>query len=267
MKIKFLSALAVIMIPFLGVASAATFDVKVRGQLTRSQGFCPDGADLCGTASLERYGEAQYRSFLFVNGEPSQSCGPHAGLFDYNAIVTFTLHDGSKLKLHETGTLCTPGNSFAAGGLNSYGNPSFFDAQWQVVSATGQFAGLIGSGTSSGHIAGAAIVIQYSGTVNVGSNDASIRLSWRIDVNGAPATCAQVGASYVRVLVSGIGTAEEFDFDCDKNSAEFVISAGDYTVEIALIDSAGFTLGSVPPQNVETFIGQVTDIGLYDFAF
>jgi hypothetical protein len=257
--------MAVVTAAFLGVASAAAFDVQVRGHLTRSQTFCPDGAVLCGTAYIEGYGNAEYRSFLVANGGPSESCGPHSGLVDYDAIVTFTLPDGSTLKLHEVGTLCTPGNSFPTGGLNSYGNPLSFDAHWQVVLATGQFAGLIGSGTSRGTFAGAAIVIRYGGTVNEGSNDATVRLSWDIVVNGAPGTCDEVGASHIRVLLSGVDTTE-VEFDCDQKSAEFVINAGNYAAEIELVDTAGVILG-VAVRTFEVFIGYVFDLGHYEFAF
>ena len=272
MKTKLLSALmAVITMAFLGVgpASASAFDVQVRGHLTRSQGFCPSGAMLCGTASIEGYGNAEYGWFLVAASGPSKSCGPHSGSFDYTALVKFTLPDGSKLTSREIGTLCSPGNSFPTGGLNSYGNPRFFDAHWQVVSATGQFAGLIGNGTSRGTFAGAAVDIRYGGTLNVGSNEATVRLSWDIFRNGAPATCEEVGASHLRVLLRDeLGSTTEVEFGCNQKSAEFIINAGTYTVEIELVDIAGTSLSVVPAvSTVEIFIGYVYYLGPYQFWF
>jgi hypothetical protein len=270
-KTKFLSALmAVITMAFLDVASASAsaFDVQVRGHLTRSQIFCPGGAMLCGKADIESYGNAEYGWFLIANSGPSKSCGPHSGLFDYRALIKFTLPDGSELTLQEVGALCSPGNSFPTGGLNSYGNPRFFDAHWQVASATGKFAGLTGNGTSRGTFAGAAVDIRYGGTLNVGSNDATAGLSWDIVRNGAPATCEEVGASHLRVLLRGIGSTTEVEFDCDQKSAEFIVNAGTYTVEIELVDIAGTSLSVIPAvSTVEIFIGEVSYLGNYQFSF
>lgn len=271
MKTKLLSALmAVIAMAFLGVASvsADAFDVQVRGHLTRPQMFCPNGATLCGTAYIEGYGSVDYGWFLFDTSGPAGSCGPHSGLFDYTALVRFTLPDGSTLTLQEVGTLCSAGNSIPTGGPNSYGNPRFFNGYWQVVSATGEFAGLIGNGTSRGTFAGAAIDTRYGGTLNVGSNEATIRLSWDILRNGAPATCEEVGASHLRLKLRGIGSTMETEFDCNQNSAEVITNAGTYTVEIDLVDSAGTSLSQVPiVSTLELFIGDVYDLGNYQFSF
>jgi len=270
---SFVSALLGVMLMAVTVStqttsSAAAFDVQVRGHLTRPQMFCPSGATLCGTAYIEGYGNAEYGWFLFDISGPSGSCGPHSGLFDYRALVRFTLPDGSTLTLQEVGTLCSAGNSFPTGGLNSYGNPRFFDAYWQVVSATGQFAGLTGNGTSRGIFAGAAVDIRYGGTLNVGSNEATIRLSWDILRNGAPATCEEVGASHLRLKLRGIGSTMETEFDCNQKSAEVITNAGTYTVEIELVDSAGTSLSQVPiVSTVELFIGDVYDLGNYQFSF
>ena len=224
---------------------------------------------LCGTAYIEGYGNAEYGWFLVATSGPSESCGPHSGLFDYRALVKFTLPDGSKLTLREVGTLCSPGNSFPTGNLNSYGNPRFFDAHWQVVSTTGQFAGLIGNGTSRGSFAGAAVNIRYGGTLNMGPNDATVRLTWDIIRNGAPATCEEVGASHLRVLLRGeLGSTTEVEFGCSQKSAEFIINAGTYTVEIELVDLAGHSLSLIPiVTTVEIFIGDVYYLGNYLFSF
>lgn len=271
MKTKLLSALvAVIAMAFLGATSlsASVLDVQVRGHLTRSEAFCPDGGMLCGTAYIEGYGVAEYRWFLVATSGPSGSCGPQSGLFDFTAIAKFTLPDGSTLTLREVGTLCTPGNSFPTGGPNSYGNPSFFDTHWQVVSATGQFAGLIGAGSSRGTFAGATVNIRYGGNLDTGSNDATIRLNWDILRNGAPATCEEVGARHLRVRLRGIGTTTEMEFDCSEKSAEFIINAGTYNAEIDLLDISGRPLNFVPATSTfEIFIGDVYYLGNYLFGF
>ena len=264
--------MAVITIAFLGVgsasASASAFDVQVRGHLTRSQGFCPNGGTLCGTAYIEGYGNAEYGWFLVGTSGPSQPCGSQSGLFDFTALVKFTLPDGGTLTLRELGTLCSPSNSFPTRGSNSYGNPSSFKAQWQVVSATGQFAGVIGNGTSIGTFAGASINVRYGGTLNVGSNDATLSLSWDILRNGELATCEEVGASHVRVLLNSIGSTTEVEFECNQKSAEFIVNAGTYTVEIELIDIDGNRLSLIPVfSTVELFIGEVYFLGNYLFGF
>jgi hypothetical protein len=265
---KLLSALmGLIAIVFLNVASAAAFNVQVRGHVTRSQAACPDGAALCGTAYIEGYGDAEFRWFQIAGDDPSGSCGPLSGFLDYGAIVTLTLSDGSVLTLYEVGTQCTPGGSFPTGGPKSYGNPRFFVADWQVVSAAGQFAGLTGSGTSSGKIAGAGIVSRYGGALNEGSNLATVRVNWDITVNGEPRTCEEVGASQFVVNLSGIGSTE-LAFDCGQKSAEFVVDAGVYTVAIDLVDVAGNRLSSVPiVQTFLVFPGQVYNLGSFQFAF
>lgn len=271
MRLKLLSGLAtIIAMAFLGVssASASSFEVQVRGHLTRPQIICPDGAMLCGTAYIEGYGDAAYGWFLVASSGPSESCGHRTSLFDYTALVRFTLPDSSQLTLRELGKLCSPGKSFPTGGVNSYGNPRFFDAHWNVVSATGRFGGLTGSGTSGGTFAGAAVNSRYHGTLSVGSNDATVRLSWAIILNGEPGTCEVVGASHVRVLLHGLGTTTAVEFACDQQAAEFIIDAGTYTFEVELVDAAGTVLGLVPVfSSVDVFIGQTYDLGNFQFAF
>jgi hypothetical protein len=223
---------------------------------------------LCGTAYIGGYGIAEYGWSLIGANGPSGSCGPHSGLFDYRAIVRFTLSDGSTLTLQEVGTLCSPGNSFPTGGFNSYGNPRFFDAHWKVGSATGQFAGLIGSGTSRGTFAGAAVTAHYDGTLNAGSSEATFRLEWDVVRNGEPATCEEVGASYLRVRLSSVNGTNEKKFNCNDKSAEFVVDAGFYNVEIDLLDIADTPLNLVPiVSTAEIFIGDVLYLGNYQFWF
>jgi len=267
-KVKLLWALlGLISISFCNVASAAAFNVKVQGHVTRAQGTCPDGAGLCGTAHIDGFGDAQYRWCPIASSDPSGSCGPLLGWFDYGAIVTFTLYDGSNLTLYEVGTQCTPGKSSPTGSPKSYGNPRFLDAVWQVVSGTGQFAGLIGSGTSSGSFAGAAIQFRYGGAVDEGSRLAGMSLDWDIIVNGASATCEEVGAGQLQVKLSGT-LSTELMFDCSQKSAEFVVDAGDYTAEISLLDIAGGSLNAVPVVvHFQAVAGQTTNIGFFQFAF
>jgi len=146
-----------------GTASGQTaFNAQVRGHITLPSG-CPGGADLCGQAIVAGLGPAEYLFFVgsFDPTTASRPCGVYTPLGDYTATTTFTLGDGSTLTLDEAGTVCGPGNSFPTGGI-SFGNPRTFSASWEVLDATGQFAGMTGSGTDTGLTAGSALKAVYS---------------------------------------------------------------------------------------------------------
>jgi hypothetical protein len=145
-----------------GTASAQTtgFNAKINGHITRPSGGCPEGADLCGQAAIDEFGSAQYLFFVTSFEPTSQACG------NYTATTTFTLGDGSTLTLDESGVVCGPDGSLLKGPLlTSYGNPRTFSASWEVQDATGQFAGMTGSGTDAGLTAGAALYATYRGTL------------------------------------------------------------------------------------------------------
>jgi hypothetical protein len=139
-------------------AQAPAFSAEVQGHATRPAG-CPDGAFVCGDATVAGYGAAEYRFFLESLAPGSPSCG------NYTATVTFTLTVGGTLTLHETGTVCGPGRSFfpvpAPGG--SYGNPVDGIGSWEVQGGSGQFAGATGSGTDTFRSAGASFSASYAG--------------------------------------------------------------------------------------------------------
>jgi hypothetical protein len=141
-----------------GSASAQTTDFKaeVKGHQTRSKG-CPDGATFCADAIIQGFGPAQYRFFVSSFEPTSESCA------DVTGTVTFTLLDGSRLTLDESSEPCGTGQTFFKG--DGYGNPAYQNGSWTVQSATGQFAGMTGSGTSSAHLAGAHFSATYIGTL------------------------------------------------------------------------------------------------------
>src|SRR5919108_4825696 len=69
-------------------ASAETaFNAEVKSHIQRPVG-CPDGANLCGQATIDGFGTAEYRFFVTSFQPTSDACG------DYTAITTFTLGDG-----------------------------------------------------------------------------------------------------------------------------------------------------------------------------
>ena len=144
-----------------GTASAqtTTFNAEVKNKIQRPEG-CPDGAYLCGDAAIAGFGPAQFRWFLNSFEPVSQSCG------DYTATVTFTLADSSTLTLDEAGRDCSPGNSFSSYPLHSYGQPQEASGTWVVQDATGQFAGMTGSGTNTLRIRGADFRATYTGTLD-----------------------------------------------------------------------------------------------------
>jgi hypothetical protein len=143
-----------------GVASAQTtaFKAEIKGQILAPRG-CPDGAVLCGTATIDGFGPAQYRFFLTSFELTSERCG------NYTATTTFTLQDGSTLTLDEAGAACGIGPSFFKGGERSYGNPRTREGSWDVQSASGQFAGMTGSGTSAARFVGAHLSATYTGVL------------------------------------------------------------------------------------------------------
>jgi hypothetical protein len=143
-----------------GLASArtTTFDASVKNHIQRAVG-CPDGAYLCGKATIAGFGSAEWRWFLVSFEQASESCG------DYTATVTFTLADGSRLTLDEAGRDCSPGNSFSSYPLHSYGQPQTANGNWVVQQGTGVFAGLTGSGTNTLRITGAHLTATYTGVL------------------------------------------------------------------------------------------------------
>lgn len=167
MRIRFPVALILAASAVLGIgvsASAQTaFRAEIEGKQQKSEGTatgCADGAQACGSATIDGYGLAEYRLFLASFQPTSDSCG------DYTATATFTLQDDSTLTLDETGTVCGPGKSFYATPPFSWGNPSDASGSWQVQSGAGQFAGMTGNGTDDLHSAGSRFRGNYAGTLD-----------------------------------------------------------------------------------------------------
>ena len=141
-----------------GSLTTTSFHAAIRGPMTKPVG-CASGITSCGSVEISAFGSGQFSFTItsFVRTPPS--CAT------YDADVVFSLSDGSTLTLAESGTVCGPGMSFipqpAPGG--SYGNPVNGEGSWTIVGATGQFAGLTGTGTSRFDQAGAAIRGTYVG--------------------------------------------------------------------------------------------------------
>lgn len=92
---------------------------------------------------------------------------PETGCATLTGERVITLADGSTLTLLETGTLCTPGTSGSApGGLKSFGNPLSLALTFTVLSGTGVFEGLTGSGTTTSQLAGESGHTTLSGTLD-----------------------------------------------------------------------------------------------------
>jgi hypothetical protein len=138
-------------------AAQTAVTAKVKGHTTSSVSC--DGANLCANAVITGFGSAEYSftttGFAFI----SAACGSYA------ATTTFKLQDGSTLTLNEAGTICGRGLSFVKGSLTSFGNPRVISGDWVVQAATGQFAGMTGSGTNTLHFEGANRNGTYSGTL------------------------------------------------------------------------------------------------------
>jgi hypothetical protein len=146
------------LVPLPALAQTTSFNAEIKGHAPAPRG-CPDGASLCGDGTINGFGPAQYRLFITSFEPTSERCG------DYTATTTFTLQDGSRLTLDETGEACGVGRRFFTGGERSYGSPRTHNGSWEVQGATGRFAGRTGSGTAAAHFAGAHISATYTGTL------------------------------------------------------------------------------------------------------
>ncbi|MEU4289720.1 hypothetical protein AB0E63_15965 [Kribbella sp. NPDC026596] len=137
-------------------AQTTDFSAEIKGHAQLPVG-CPDGAQLCGDASIDGFGAAQYRFFIDLPLPTTEPCK------DYTATARFTLADGSTLTLIEAGVGCGTGKTFIKG--NGYGAPRRASGSWEVQDATGQFAGMTGTGDLTRHFAGAHLSSTYTGTL------------------------------------------------------------------------------------------------------
>jgi hypothetical protein len=137
-------------------AQTTDFSADIKGHTQLPVG-CPDGAQLCGDASIDGFGAATYRFFLISIQPTGEPCR------EYTARASFTLADGSTLTLIEAGVGCGTGKTFLKG--NGYGAPRRATGSWEVQDATGQFAGMTGTGDLTRHFAGAHLSSTYTGTL------------------------------------------------------------------------------------------------------
>ena len=108
------------------VTYRVTFVENAGGQAT-----CPPGTS-CGTANIAGVGHLTTQMIVF------NACGPNCHL------RTITFEDGSTILVRESiVNIISPGNS-ASAGANA---PIFFEISQTIVSGTGAFEGVTGSGT------------------------------------------------------------------------------------------------------------------------
>ena len=102
-----------------------------------------------------------------------------------------------------------------------------------------------------------------------GDDDGSILVSWTITVNGRAGTCAEVGATSVRVIVRENGQVlDDPSFPCVTGGAELVIAPGSYQVQVDLFDAANTQLNSVPfLMNAIVRADRMTNLGNVEFTF
>lgn len=107
-------------------------------------------------ANIDGYGAASWDLNLtgFTQTSPTSAT--------YTATTDFTLSDGSTLEVSENGVVTFPYGWTAQPGT-AFGHPNYVAGIWTVVTATGGFTGLSGSGTDTLHGAGAHTVGSYSG--------------------------------------------------------------------------------------------------------
>jgi hypothetical protein len=152
--LRFAIPLAVITTLLVAAAPAAaqttvtyrvTFVEKAGGQTS-----CPPGTS-CGTANIAGVGHLTTQMIVF------NACGPNCHL------RTITFEDGSTILVRESiVNIISPGNS-ASAGANA---PIFFEISQTIVSGTGAFEGVTGSGTGRVNTnAGGGSIITASGTI------------------------------------------------------------------------------------------------------
>lgn len=152
--LRFAIPLAVIATLLVAAAPAAaqttvtyrvTFVENAGGQAT-----CPPGTS-CGTANIAGVGHVTTQMIVF------NACGPNCHL------RTITFEDGSTILVRESiVNVISPGNS-ASAGANA---PIFFEISQTIVSGTGVFTGVTGSGTGRVNTnAGGGSIITASGTI------------------------------------------------------------------------------------------------------
>ncbi len=114
------------------------------------QASCPPGTS-CGTANIAGVGHLTTQMIVF------NACGPNCHL------RTITFEDGSTILVQESiVNIISPGNS-ASAGANA---PIFFEISQTIVSGTGAFEGVTGSGTGRVNTnADGGSIITASGTI------------------------------------------------------------------------------------------------------
>jgi hypothetical protein len=114
------------------------------------QASCPPGTS-CGTANIAGVGHLTTQMIVF------NACGPNCHL------RTITFEDGSTILVRESiVNIISPGNS-ASAGANA---PIFFEISQTIVSGTGVFEGVTGSGTGRVNTnADGGSIITASGTI------------------------------------------------------------------------------------------------------
>ena len=114
------------------------------------QASCPPGTS-CGTANIAGVGHLTTQMIVF------NACGPNCHL------RTITFEDGSTILVRESiVNIISPGNS-ASAGANA---PIFFEISQTIVSGTGAFEGVTGSGTGRVNTnADGGSIITASGTI------------------------------------------------------------------------------------------------------
>ena len=132
-----------------------------RGLILPEAGTC--AGVLCGTGTLEPFGEASYVYAPVTFERISRSC------FDVTAILRITLSDtGDTLDLATESTACFAGNSpNTPGSAQSWGNPVTDTGTWTVESGTGSFEDATGEGTFIARAAGASLRATLVGELDL----------------------------------------------------------------------------------------------------
>jgi hypothetical protein len=96
----------------------------------------------------------------------------------------------------------------------------------------------------------------------------TIQATWFITIQGAAATCADVGAVTFQIIATSGGTVFAGLLPCTEMAGTTVLPVGEYQCVVRLVDAANNELSQVTlTSTITVTAGNSTDLGAFDFAF
>jgi hypothetical protein len=112
--------------------------------------------------------------------------------------------------------------------------------------------------------------ITTDGPIIVPPGSGVFHFSWNIVVGGSPATCAEVGAARVEIIMTGPSSQESVErFTCTSPGMATTspLPEGQYSTLISLLDSQNLSRQTLPIETNFLNDGGSTELGLFFFSF